>query len=195
MTKRAVFLDKDGTLVEDVPYNVDPEKIRLMEGVAGLQKLTRNGYLLIVMSNQSGVARGYFSEATLALVEQQLRELLAQLDIPLHDFYYCPHYPEGSVAEYATTCNCRKPAPGLLLQAARDYDIDLSQSWFIGDILNDVEAGRRAGCRTILLDNGNETEWLFSPWRIPHYKAASLTDAAGIITSADQLSPTLQLQS
>jgi D-glycero-D-manno-heptose 1,7-bisphosphate phosphatase len=181
MAKRAVFLDKDGTLIEDVPYNVDPEQMRLTAGAVGLRQLHRSGYLLIIISNQSGVARGYFPEAALVAVEQRSRDLLAQLDIPLTAFYYCPHHPAGRVAEYAIACHCRKPEPGLLLQAAIDYDIDLSQSWFIGDILNDVEAGQRAGCRTILLDNGNETEWIVSPQRIPHSVATDLTNAAQII--------------
>ena len=181
MSQRAVFLDKDGTLVEDVPYNVDPEQIRLTVGVVDLQQLHHCGYLLIVISNQSGVARGYFPEAALVAVEQRSRQLLAQLNIPLTDFYYCPHHPDGTVTNYAIACDCRKPAPGLLLQAAQDYDIDLRQSWFIGDILHDVEAGRRAGCKTILIDNGNETEWIFSPDRVPHYLATNLTEAAYII--------------
>ncbi len=181
MTQRAVFLDKDGTLVKDVPYNVDPEQIQLTVGVAHLRQLHDCGYLLIVISNQSGVARGYFPETALVAVEQRSRQLLAQLQIPLTDFYYCPHHPEGTVVPYAITCNCRKPAPGLLYQAAQDYGIDLSRSWFIGDILHDVEAGRRAGCQTILINNGNETEWLFSPQRVPHYIATDLTDATRII--------------
>ena len=188
MTKRAVFLDKDGTLIDDVPYNVDPDRIQLAAGAADLRQLHQQGYLLIVASNQSGVARGYFPEAALAAVEQRSRQLLAQLQIPLTDFYYCPHHPAGTVAEYAIVCDCRKPQPGMLLQAARDHDIDLSQSWFIGDILNDVEAGRRAGCRTILIDNGNETEWIASPDRTPDRVATNLTEAAEIILS---LAPTL----
>lgn len=184
--KRAVFLDKDGTLIENVPYNVDPGKIRLTAGATELQQIHQSGYLLIVISNQSGVARGYFPEVALAGVEERSRELLAQLNIPLSGFYYCPHHPQGSVAHYAIACNCRKPNPGMLLQAAQDHDIDLSESWFVGDILNDVEAGRRAGCKTILLDNGNETEWFFSPQRVPHYRVTQLSQAAHIIAAADQ---------
>lgn len=185
MTKRAVFLDKDGTLIEDVPYNVDPEQIRLTVGAARLRQLHDRRYLLIVISNQSGVARGYFPEAALAAVKQRSGDLLAEFDIPLTDFYYCPHHPEGTVVKYAIACNCRKPEPGLLLQAAHDYNIDLNQSWFVGDILNDVEAGRRAGCRTILLDNGNETEWIFSSHRVPDYVVTNLADVADIIISLD----------
>jgi D-glycero-D-manno-heptose 1,7-bisphosphate phosphatase len=185
MAVPAVFLDKDGTLVQDVPYNVDPPRLRLMPGAAeGLRALHRAGYRLIVVSNQSGVARGYFAEEALAAVERRLRDVLAEAGVPLASFYYCPHHPEGTVARYARACSCRKPAPGLILTAAREQGVDLARSWFIGDIVDDVEAGRAAGCRTILLDNGHETEWVLSPRRQPHYTAADLAEAAGIVTSA-----------
>src|SRR5439155_10333247 len=107
---------------------------------------------------------------------------LAELGIPLTGFYYCPHYPTGVVEAYAIACSCRKPEAGLLFQAARKHGLDLARCWFIGDILNDVEAGRRAGCRTILLDNGHETEWVLTPARTPHERAAYLAEAARIIT-------------
>ena len=178
MTTSAVFLDKDGTLVEDVPYNVDPARIRLMPGsIEGLQALHAAGFLLVVISNQSGVARGYFAESALPRVVEHLRKLLMDAAVPLAGFYYCPHHPEGIVRAYTHECSCRKPAPGLILQAAEELQVDLARSWFVGDILNDVEAGRRAGCRTILLDNGHETEWLHGPWREPHHTAGDLAEA------------------
>jgi histidinol-phosphate phosphatase family protein len=184
MNQPAVFLDKDGTLVEDVPYNVDPTLIQLMPGaVEGLRALDAAGYRLIVVSNQSGVARGYFGEDALAVVERRLRELLCDASVELAGFYYCPHYPKGVVPAYAVVCECRKPAPGLLLRAAREQGVDLARSWLVGDILDDIEAGRAAGCRTILLDNGHETEWRLSPPRSPHFKAADLAAAAAIITA------------
>ncbi len=146
MPDKAVFLDKDGTLVEDLPYNVDPSRMQLMPGARdGLQALHAAGYSLIVISNQSGVARGYFSEGALVAVEARLRELLADISVPLRGFYYCPHHPRGQVAGYARACLCRKPQPGLILQAAREQRIRPSASWLIGDILDDIEAGRRAG--------------------------------------------------
>ncbi len=182
----AVFLDKDGTLIEDVPYNVDPERIVLAPGAAeGSRQLHRAGYALIVVSNQSGVARGYFPEEALRGVEARLRELLAEEGVPLAGFYYCPHHPEGTVAHYARECDCRKPAPGLILTAAREHQIELKHSWMIGDILNDVEAGRRAGCKTILLDNGHETVWHLTRERRPHRVARDLSQAAHIILSRD----------
>ena len=179
-------MDKDGTLIQDVPYNVDPSRIRLLPGVVeGLRRLHRAGYLLIVVSNQAGVARGRFPEHALGAVVQRLRHLLAPAGVPLADFYYCPHHPEGMVLRYAVECACRKPEPGLITRAAQEHDIDLSRSWLIGDILNDVEAGNRAGCRTILLDNGGETEWVLTQWRLPHHVAADLREASAIISAVD----------
>ena len=186
MTIKAVFLDKDGTLIEDVPYNVDPERIQLTRGaVEGLKLLHAAGYQLIVITNQSGVARGYFPESALLAVEERSRQLLAEIGVSLAGFYYCPHHPDGVVPELAITCSCRKPEPGMLFHAADKHGIDIPESWFVGDILNDVEAGRRAGCRTILIDNGNETEWQLSPERSPHYIVTDLTEAAQVITSVD----------
>src|SRR4051812_3457016 len=109
---RAVFVDKDGTLIEDVPYNIDPAFIRLSPGAgAGLALLKQAGYRLIVVSNQSGVAHGFFPEAAMAGVEATLRERLAPFGVELDGFLYCPHHPEGRVAPYARACDCRKPAP------------------------------------------------------------------------------------
>jgi histidinol-phosphate phosphatase family protein len=178
----AVFLDKDGTLVENVPYNADPAKIRLAAGAGdALRAMQGAGYRIIVVSNQSGVARGYFPETALAAVLQRIRELLAAHGVQLAAFYYCPHHPRGSVTTYATACTCRKPEPGLILRAASEHGVELERSWLVGDILDDVEAGRRAGCRTILIDNGNETEWRSGAERTPHFKVADLTAAARVI--------------
>ncbi|MCL4298542.1 MAG: HAD family hydrolase [Anaerolineae bacterium] len=190
MYQSAVFLDKDGTLIEDVPYNVNPDLIRLTPGVAeALPVLHAAGYRLIVISNQSGVARGYFPEAALPAVEARLRDLLAQINAPLSGFYYCPHHPGGSVPAYAVACSCRKPAPGLLQRAAAEHHLNLEQSWFVGDILDDVEAGRRAGCKTILLANGNETEWQLSPQRQPHFVVTHFSQIARIIPKPERSQP------
>ncbi len=187
MPARAVFLDKDGTVIEDVPYNVDPERIKLTPGAAeGLAALAGAGYRLIVVSNQSGVAYGYFAEDALAAVERRLQELVGESSVRLDGFYYCPHHQNGRVARYAIPCSCRKPQPGLILRAAREHDLDLASSWLIGDILNDIEAGRAAGCRTILIDNGNETEWQLSPRRQPHFVVRELREAAHLILRSDE---------
>lgn len=170
----AVFVDKDGTLVTNVPYNVDPERIALAPGAeACISQLCSRGYRVIVVSNQPGAALGLFPEQALKDVEQRLRHLLPAL----HGFYYCPHLP-------AAGCGCRKPAPGMLERAAREHGVRLASSWMIGDILDDVEAGRRAGCRTILLDNGNETEWRLGEARTPHHIARDLSQAAALIAGA-----------
>jgi D-glycero-D-manno-heptose 1,7-bisphosphate phosphatase len=177
-----LFIDKDGTLIEDVPYNVDPERVQLAPGsTQALQRFHTAGYALVVVSNQSGVALGYFAEARLGAVEQRLRDLLREHGLPLDGFYYCPHASEATVPAYAVRCDCRKPAPGLLLRAARDLDLDLTRSWMVGDILDDVEAGRQAGCRTVLIDNGHETEWHLTSTRIPDYAASNLQEAAACI--------------
>lgn len=181
---RAIFLDKDGTLVEDIPYNVDPDLLELTwQAGHGLQLLKKMGYALFIVSNQSGVAKGLFTEASLEPLQHRLSELLAQYGVLLDGFYYCPHSLDGAIARYAIPCTCRKPMPGMLYRAAHEHGIDLSRSWMIGDILNDIEAGRRAGCKTVLIDNGNETEWNRSALRTPHLTAPSLYAAATMIAS------------
>jgi histidinol-phosphate phosphatase family protein len=187
---RAIFLDKDGTLIENVPYNVDPDQIQLawLAGPA-LQMFQQMGYQLFVVSNQAGIAKGYFTEASLEPVQRRLGELLAQYGVTLNGFYYCPHSPDGVINRYAIDCTCRKPMPGMLQRAAQEHDIDLSRSWMIGDILHDVEAGRRAGCKTVLIDNGNETEWEMGPQRTPHLTAPNLYTAARMIATTDKALP------
>lgn len=188
MRARAIFLDKDGTLIPNIPYNVDASRIELEENVVeGLQLFQSYGYRLVVISNQDGIARGYFTSEAFDKVKERIVNICLALGIYLDGFYYCPHHPDGSVEDYSSDCDCRKPKPGLLLQAAGDMDIDLPNSWMIGDILNDVEAGNRAGCKSILIDNGNETEWAKSPEREPEYQAKDLTEAARYILTA--LSP------
>src|SRR5688572_10592283 len=188
MSGQAVFLDKDGTLIHDVPYNVDVDRIELAPGAAaGVRMLDAAGYRLFIVSNQPGLALGYFAESALKAVEQRLQDLFAELDVPLAGFFYCPHHPQGTVAAYRRACDCRKPNSGMLLEAARRHQLDLSQCWMVGDILHDIEAGARAGCRTVLIDNGNETEWEWSPWRIPSYFARDLADAAQRIVLESKL--------
>jgi D,D-heptose 1,7-bisphosphate phosphatase len=179
---RAAFIDKDGTLVDDVPYNIDPARVRLSAGaVAGLRLLRRQGFKLFVVTNQPGVARGYFREAELMPLFDHLHRVLECQDVAPDGYFYCPHSPDGIVPRYAIECECRKPLAGMLFHAAQKHGIDLSASWMIGDILNDVECGRRAGCRTVLIDNGNETEWQWSSLRRPHLVAPDLHAAATMI--------------
>ncbi len=188
MADRAIFLDKDGTLINNVPYNVDPALIELAPGVIkGLPGLRRAGYRLVLITNQSGVARGYFQEADLRTLFAGLNDhLYRQSRVRLDGFYFCPHHVDGTVKRYRVACNCRKPAPGLLLQAAREMNIDLKDSWFIGDILDDVEAGHRAGVQTVLIANGNETRWKGGLQRTPDYLVHDFEEAARVILTNDR---------
>ena len=172
MSERAVFLDKDGTLIEDVPFNVEPERIRLTDGAGpALRMLAADGYRLFVVSNQPGVAFGYFGTAALSDVERHIAQLLSPFDIVVDGWYWCTHAP-------ADGCACRKPAAGLLRRAAREHCCDLRRSWFVGDILDDVEAGRAVGCGTVLVDSGGETEWHLSSERLPDHRVPNLLTAA-----------------
>lgn len=173
---RAVFIDKDGTLVEDMPHNVDPARVRFTpNAIAGLRHLVEHGFEIVVVNNQPGLAFGVYTRAQLTQLHLGLREMLQREGVPLLDFYACTHAAgPGPVP----ACLCRKPAPGLLRQAARAHGIDLARSWMVGDLLDDVEAGRRAGCSTVLLDVGHETVWRTSPLRTPHHKAPDLLGAA-----------------
>lgn len=141
----AVFLDRDNTINYDPGYLADPALVRLLPNAAkGLRLLQANGMPLILISNQAGVGRGFFGENALHAVHARLEALLAAEDIHLHAFYYCLHAPGDA-------CECRKPAPGMLHRAAREHAIDLHASFMIGDKPSDVEAGKRAGCRTVLI--------------------------------------------
>lgn len=181
----AVFLDKDGTLLVDEPYNVDPTRMAYAPGAqAALACLAAARVPLVVISNQAGVARGYFAPGALTPVRDRLVEMFASAGAQLDGFYWCPHDPAGVVRDYAVTCDCRKPKPGLLLRAARELQNDLRASWFIGDILDDVQAGHQAGCRSVLLDAGNETEWRMGPGREPDRCAPDLHAAALSVLAA-----------
>ena len=183
---RAVFVDKDGTLVENVPYNVDPARLSFTRSaLVGLRALADAGYAVIVVTNQPGLAMGRFTRREFAALESALcRRVREESGVEIAAIYCCPHAPTpgGRIG-----CLCRKPAPGLLRQAARAHRLDLAQSWMVGDILDDVEAGHRAGCRAVLLDVGNETEWKLSPIRSPEARCADLAEAARFILSREPI--------
>ncbi|HEV7576670.1 MAG TPA: HAD family hydrolase [Caldimonas sp.] len=178
--RRAVFVDKDGTLVVDVPYNVDPGRLRFTpSALAGLRVLADAGFAIIVVTNQPGLASGRFTRREFAALERALRQRARdEGGVEIAAIYCCPHAPG---ADGRLRCLCRKPAPGLLRQAARSHGLDLGRCWLVGDILDDVEAGHRAGCRSVLLDVGNETEWRLSPIRTPDGRCADLAEAAEFI--------------
>lgn len=152
MPNRAVFLDRDGTMAADVPYCSRPEDFRLFPGTApAIRLLNEHGFKVIVITNQSGVARGYFTEETLAEIHQKMKKELAGEGASVDAVYYCPHHPDDN-------CDCRKPKPALLLRAVKDFNIDLSRSFVVGDMLLDIGLGKAAGCRTVLISADNMTD-------------------------------------
>lgn len=150
MANKAVFLDRDNTLIEDPGYLSDPAAVRLLPGVdLAIKSLAQCGYKTVVVTNQSGIARGLLTEEALERIHGEMRRQLAERGAHLDAIYYCPFHPEGTVEQYAKDSDLRKPKPGMLLKAAKDLDIDLSASWLVGDGARDIEAGQRAGCRTV----------------------------------------------
>ena len=178
-----VFLDKDGTLIEDLPYNVDPRRIRFAPGArAAVRLLGEAGATLVVATNQSGVARGYFSEDELRAVERHLATELEELGARLAGFYYCPHVEPGDgVSDLARICDCRKPEPGLVTRACSELGLSAEGAWFVGDTWMDVVAGSRAGCRTILVGPDARTADSLPADRRPDFAVDNLLLAARII--------------
>lgn len=152
---RAVFLDRDGVLIEDTGYPDDPDTISLLPGVgAGLRLLRKAGWRLIVVSNQSGIARGKFPLERLHAIHDRLRELLAQEGVELDALYFCPHHPQGIAEPFNLNCDHRKPEPGMLCSAAAVFGLVLPDCWMVGDKESDIQAAHRAGCQAILLGSG-----------------------------------------
>ena len=150
--RKACFFDRDGVIIEEADYISDPALVRLCPFAAdAIRTMHDAGRLVIVVSNQSGIARGYFTEADLRAVEARMNELLAEAGVKIDAAYYCFHHKKGIVPEYAVDCDCRKPKPGLLLRAAKDLGVDLAASFMIGDKESDLEAGLNAGCRGVAL--------------------------------------------
>jgi D-glycero-D-manno-heptose 1,7-bisphosphate phosphatase len=186
MSDKAIFLDRDNTLIEDPGYINSPEQVKLLDGVAeALIELKALGYKLIVATNQSAVARGIVTEKVLGEIHDRLKHLLAEKNAFLDRIYYCPYHPEGVVPKYRKESNCRKPNPGMLQQAAEEMDIDLGQSWCIGNSSRDVEAGRRAGCKTILIDKPSHHKVagssLLSAGIAADHRAVNIKEAVNII--------------
>ncbi|MCF6147561.1 MAG: HAD family hydrolase [Candidatus Kuenenia sp.] len=154
---KAVFLDRDGTIVAHIPYLNSPRQLKLLpHAVEGIRLFKEHGYLVIVVTNQSGIARGYFDEESLMQIHDKLKKILTQEKAEVDDIYYCPHYAEGIVEQYKVHCECRKPRPKMLFDAAKQYNIDLSQSIMIGDSQVDVLVGKEAGCKSIFIRDANQ---------------------------------------
>jgi D,D-heptose 1,7-bisphosphate phosphatase len=182
MSNKAIFLDRDETLIEDPGYINHPDQVKLLDGVAeALDELNVMGYKLVVVTNQSGVARGIITEGVLNEIHNRLMQLLAEKGVFLDRIYYCPYHPDGVIPKYRKESNWRKPNPGMLLAAAEQMDIDLGQSWCIGNSGRDVEAGVQAGCKTILINNYSHSRQLESNQPNSDYKAVNIREAVNII--------------
>jgi D-glycero-D-manno-heptose 1,7-bisphosphate phosphatase len=156
--RRAVFLDRDGTLIEETGYLDRLDRMSFYPfTVDAVRLLNRSGLVVIVVTNQSGVARGMFDEALVDAAHRRLSDALALGGARVDGFYYCPHHPQGTVDAYRRICDCRKPEPGLLMQAARDHDVDLRASFVVGDRAHDLEAGAAVGARCALVRTGYGT--------------------------------------
>lgn len=156
---RGVFLDRDGTVNEEVGYLSDLGRLRLLPGAAkAICKLNAEGFKVVLVTNQSGVARGYFSESFVRETHELLLRMLSDEGARLDGIYYCPHHPRAGNLHYTTDCDCRKPSTGLMTRAARELAIDLSRSFMVGDKWSDVELGQRAGSRSILVKSGFATD-------------------------------------
>ncbi len=181
MKNKAVFLDRDGTIIEDRNYVYRIEDfIPLKNSVEGLKMLMNLGYLLVVISNQSGIARGYFSEAHLHQFFSFFSDFFSSHGIYFSGVYYCPHHPEGNIRQYSMECKCRKPHTGLFRQAIEDLEIDPKASFTIGDSMRDIIAGNRSGTKTILITKRaiHKNDSLIAK---PDFTAADLLEAAVLI--------------
>ena len=157
---QAAFLDRDGVLLQDEGPITRPDEVVLIESVPeALDELRAKGYLTIVVSNQAVVARGLACEEDVDTIHERIQELLRAAGAPTIDaFYYCPHHPNATVGRYRCQCACRKPRPGLVLQAAREWRIHASDSYLVGDRMTDILAGCRAGCTTVLVHSGRHKD-------------------------------------
>ncbi len=161
MTRPAIFLDRDGTLIDEVGdgfLRTTADLALYPWSASAVRRINDAGLLAIVVTNQSGVARGFFDEAFLDEAHRVLNGQLAGSAAHIDAFYYCPHHPDASVVRYRAACECRKPEPGLLIRAARELGVDLERSWMVGDTWRDVDAGRRAGVRSLLVMSGQGRE-------------------------------------
>lgn len=196
---KAVFLDRDGVINElvyhqeqeviDSPFTV--RQFKLIQGVTdAIKRFQQNQYLVVVTSNQPGVAKGHMTEMVFAAIREKMKSELWNSGIKLDGEYYCLHHTEAKKTKYRVKCNCRKPEPGLLQQAARDLDIDLNKSWIVGDNLSDIAAGKAVMCKTLLLGNMKcETCRLMEEKGIyPDFVKSDLSSATGVILEENETS-------
>lgn len=182
MAHKAVFLDRDDTLVDDPGYIQRPEQVMLLPGAAeALVQLKKMGYLLVVVTNQSGVARGLVTEEDLEQIHQKLKSLLAAEGAEIDAIYYCPYHPKGTLKDFSIESNLRKPNAGMFFQAEEELQVNLDQSWMIGDSYRDIQAGKAAGCHTILVDVPGKIREKKETEPEPDRKAVNLREAVNII--------------
>ena len=183
---KAVFLDRDGVITKEPPHYA--HKIDQLELIAksaeAIRLLNESGYKVVVISNQSGVARGYYQEKDIEIYNRAMKKKLEEENAYIDAIYYCPHYSKATIKKYKIDCDCRKPKPGMLKRAERDLNLDLKGSFLIGDKMSDIEAGYRAGCKTILVLTGHGNDELKKNSKInikPNYISKDLFTAIQII--------------
>jgi D-glycero-D-manno-heptose 1,7-bisphosphate phosphatase len=176
---KAVFLDRDGTIIEDTGYISAPEEVKFIPGaIEAVKKLNQAGYKVIIISNQSGVARGILNEAMLQSIDKTMHRKILNGGAHIDGSYYCPHHPEHGVYPYRQYCECRKPHPGLIKKATREHEIDLSKSFMVGDKATDIETGKRAGVKTLFVLSGRGAEETKELKEKPDHLADNLPEAA-----------------
>jgi len=189
MKKPAVFIDRDGTISEEVGYVNHPSRFRVFPYSAeAIRTLNANNWLAILVTNQAGVARGYFSEDVIGKVHDELRLSLSQQDAQLDAIYYCAHHPSIGEPPYRLDCDCRKPKPGLIQRASTDFEVDLENSWMVGDRYSDIELAHNAGLKSAFVLSGygrGEWEYQSASWKLqPDLVCENLLDAVrSIVTS------------
>ena len=182
MGRRAIIMDRDGTVCDEVGYVNHVGRVRLLpRSAAAVRAANEAGFQTVVATNQAGVARGYFAESLVDEVHDRVRELLAADGARLDGIYYCPHHPEVGEPAYRKVCMCRKPLPGMLERARDEMGIDLASSYMVGDTVKDLEAGRRAGATSVLVLTGygrGELQYQSHAWTVkPDHVAEDLLDA------------------
>lgn len=191
--QRAVFIDRDGTISEEVGYINHPSRFRVFPYAAtAIKLLNKSGWLAIVTTNQAGVARGYFSEELIQTVHERLKQDLESNGARLDAIYYCAHHPSVGEPPYRRECDCRKPKPGLIRRAAEEFNIDLESSWMVGDRYSDIKLARNAGVRSAFVMSGygrGEWEHQRSGWKQqPDLVVETLLEAVETIISRDEAS-------
>ncbi len=192
MKRPAVFIDRDGTISEEVGYINHPSRFRVFPYAAEAVRIINDaGWLAILVTNQAGVARGYFTEDLITVVHDRLRNELEANGAHLDAIYYCPHHPSVGEAPFRATCDCRKPQPGLILRAARDFEIDLTRSWMIGDRYSDTELARNAKLKAAFVLSGyGRGEWEYgrASWKYqPDMVADDLLEATRMIVARGEI--------